>query len=96
MPTEEDVQPKRAFILVQQKHRGKEAVKVIKVNCSQIVFEDKDGQVHRQELNSSKKIPEPINPIPIHDQIHNHLSAANPPLIPTPQQQNPIIQTPTG
>ena len=96
--TEKSIHP-GDFVLVQQKDRnkfsttfGKKAVKVIKVNGSQIVFQDKEKQIHQRNSAHEKKIPKPINLILIHEEIDNHLSTANKPLYPEPQQQNPIIQ----
>ena len=57
------------YVLVQQKHRNKfstnfhkDPVKVIKVNGTQIVFKDNDGQVHRR--NSLPNIPEVVEELP--------------------------------
>ena len=88
MPMEEGGQRK--------KHRnkfsttfGKEPVKVTKVNGSQIVFQDKDGKIHCRNSAHVKKIPKPINPIPIHDEIDDQQNTANSPVDPEPQQQTP-------
>ncbi len=54
------------FVIVQQKHRNKfsttfdqDPVKVIKVNCSQIVFEDNYGKTHCRNSAHVKKINYP-------------------------------------
>ena len=72
------------FVLVQQKHRNKfsttfdqDPVKVIKVNGSQIVFEDKDGKTHRRNSAHVKKIQNPKRPIPIDEDIEGSASTPN-------------------
>ncbi len=71
-------------MLVQQKHRNKfsttfdqDPVKVIKVNGSQIVFEDKDGKTHRRNSAHVKKIQNPKRPIPIDEDIEGSASTPN-------------------
>lgn len=95
-----DIQP-GDYVLVQQKHQNKfsttfhkDPIKVIKVNGSQIVVKDNDGQTHRRNSAHVKKVPHEGILISIDEEIDNDTVTENQEIDLAPEPPNQPIHPP--